>query len=72
MILPSLTMIIINAHYMQQHTQFSIAFKPAESGWGGGGKYANNFDSIFNKKKKDDSTNAEEVAKKNDEEQPDQ
>eukprot|EP00578_Thalassiosira_sp_NH16_P019337 CAMPEP_0181102074 /NCGR_PEP_ID=MMETSP1071-20121207/14113_1 /TAXON_ID=35127 /ORGANISM="Thalassiosira sp., Strain NH16" /LENGTH=89 /DNA_ID=CAMNT_0023185007 /DNA_START=237 /DNA_END=506 /DNA_ORIENTATION=- len=24
-----------------------IAFKPAESGWGGGSKYTNNFDAIF-------------------------
>jgi hypothetical protein len=28
---------------------FSIAFKPAESGWGGGQKYAYNFDQIFAK-----------------------
>eukprot|EP00979_Chaetoceros_neogracilis_P001239 scaffold224_cov276-Chaetoceros_neogracile.AAC.14 len=24
-----------------------IAFKPAEAGWGGGSKYSNNFDQIF-------------------------
>jgi len=36
-----------------QNTNFfptSIAFKPAESGWGGGQKYANNFDRIFSQK----------------------
>eukprot|EP00584_Thalassiosira_punctigera_P006679 CAMPEP_0172541514 /NCGR_PEP_ID=MMETSP1067-20121228/12311_1 /TAXON_ID=265564 ORGANISM="Thalassiosira punctigera, Strain Tpunct2005C2" /NCGR_SAMPLE_ID=MMETSP1067 /ASSEMBLY_ACC=CAM_ASM_000444 /LENGTH=157 /DNA_ID=CAMNT_0013327573 /DNA_START=82 /DNA_END=556 /DNA_ORIENTATION=+ len=27
-----------------------IAFKPAESGWGGGGKYSDNFDAVFGKK----------------------
>ena len=52
--------------------KFSIAFKPAESGWGGGGKYANNFDSIFKKNKKEDSTNTEEVAKKTRDGQSDQ
>mmetsp|Transcript_12465 Transcript_12465/g.19292 ORF Transcript_12465/g.19292 Transcript_12465/m.19292 type:complete len:94 (+) Transcript_12465:180-461(+) len=31
-----------------------IAFKPAESGWGGGTKYSNNFDSIFGSSKKKD------------------
>ncbi|KAL7501660.1 hypothetical protein ACHAWT_009472 [Skeletonema menzelii] len=41
-----------------------IAFKPAESGWGGGGKYSNNFDAIF--KKKEDTNNKEEVVKKDD------
>ena len=30
----------------------SIAFKPAESGWGGSNKYSQNFDSIFNNKNK--------------------
>mmetsp|Transcript_28989 Transcript_28989/g.42609 ORF Transcript_28989/g.42609 Transcript_28989/m.42609 type:complete len:90 (+) Transcript_28989:86-355(+) len=49
-----------------------IAFKPAESGWGGGGKYANNFDSIFSSKKKDDNNDKEETAKKNDDQQSDQ
>lgn len=38
----------------QRKKQLSIAFKPAESGWGGGGKYANNFDAIFKKKKEND------------------
>jgi len=28
----------------------SIAFKPAESGWGANSKYTNNFDKIFAKK----------------------
>lgn len=32
----------------------SIAFKPAESGWGGGSKYSKNFDSIFGNKNNDD------------------
>mmetsp|Transcript_30136 Transcript_30136/g.60545 ORF Transcript_30136/g.60545 Transcript_30136/m.60545 type:complete len:92 (-) Transcript_30136:70-345(-) len=49
-----------------------IAFKPAESGWGGGGKYANNFDSIFSSKKKDENNDKEETAKKNDDQQSDQ
>jgi hypothetical protein len=40
-----------------QYITHSIAFKPAESGWGGGGKYANNFDAIFNKKKEKKETN---------------
>ena len=44
----------------------SIAFKPAESGWGGGsGKYSNNFDKIFGggtkkTEKKDDERPAAE------------
>jgi uncharacterized FlgJ-related protein len=29
----------------------SIAFKPAESGWGGNSKYSQNFDNIFGGKK---------------------
>ena len=33
------------------HKLLSIAFKPAESGWGGSNKYSQNFDSIFNKNK---------------------
>mmetsp|Transcript_18993 Transcript_18993/g.31954 ORF Transcript_18993/g.31954 Transcript_18993/m.31954 type:complete len:94 (+) Transcript_18993:175-456(+) len=49
-----------------------IAFKPAESGWGGGGKYANNFDSIFSSKKKDENNDKEGAAKKNDDQQSDQ
>lgn len=32
----------------------SIAFKPAESGWGGGNKYTQRFDEIFGKKEKND------------------
>jgi hypothetical protein len=35
-------------------TQPSIAFKPAESGWGSNQKYENNFDQIFGKSKKND------------------
>mmetsp|Transcript_14036 Transcript_14036/g.18389 ORF Transcript_14036/g.18389 Transcript_14036/m.18389 type:complete len:108 (+) Transcript_14036:161-484(+) len=31
-----------------------IAFKPAESGWGSGTKYASNYDNIFGKKPKSD------------------
>lgn len=31
-----------------------IAFKPAESGWGSGTKYASNYDNIFGKKTKSD------------------
>ena len=44
----------------------SIAFKPAESGWGGGsGKYSNNFEKIFGggtkkTEKKDDERPAAE------------
>mmetsp|Transcript_30213 Transcript_30213/g.54714 ORF Transcript_30213/g.54714 Transcript_30213/m.54714 type:complete len:121 (-) Transcript_30213:189-551(-) len=30
-----------------------IAFKPAESGWGGGSKYTQRFDAIFGSKKKE-------------------
>ena len=30
----------------------SIAFKPAESGWGSGTKYSQNYDNIFSKKMK--------------------
>jgi len=33
-------------------TNISIAFKPAESGWGSGTKYSQNYDNIFSKKKK--------------------
>lgn len=51
-------------HMQSQNTRLSIAFKPAESGWGGGGKYSNNFDAIF--KKKEDTNNKEEVVKKDD------
>lgn len=40
--------------YYQTIPLCSIAFKPAESGWGGGSKYTKNFDSIFGSKKKDD------------------
>ena len=32
----------------------SIAFKPAESGWGAGKKYEQNYDNIFGKKKKEE------------------
>ncbi|KAK1738236.1 hypothetical protein QTG54_010905 [Skeletonema marinoi] len=49
-----------------------IAFKPAESGWGGGGKYANNFDTIFSSKKKQDKNDKEGAAKKNNDHQSDQ
>ena len=35
----------------RSHHSFSIAFKPAESGWGAGKKYTDNFDNIFGKKK---------------------
>lgn len=31
----------------------SIAFKPAESGWGGGGRYAANFDAVFGSARKE-------------------
>ena len=51
-----------------QNTQLSIAFKPAESGWGGGGKYANNFDAIF-KKKEDTNNTKEQATNKNDDKQ---
>ena len=46
-------------------TQLSIAFKPAESGWGGGGKYANNFDAIF-KEENEDTNKKEQATNKND------
>mmetsp|Transcript_1279 Transcript_1279/g.1939 ORF Transcript_1279/g.1939 Transcript_1279/m.1939 type:complete len:111 (+) Transcript_1279:92-424(+) len=38
-----------------------IAFKPAESGWGGGTKYSNHFDAIFGKKKKSENKNESET-----------
>jgi hypothetical protein len=38
--------------------RFSIAFKPAESGWGGGLKYANNFDKIFGSSSSSQKTTA--------------
>ena len=34
------------------HTSFSIAFKPAESGWGATSKYSKNFGEIFGKNSK--------------------
>ena len=40
-----------HTHTQQTNKNFSIAFKPAESGGGGSNKYSQNFDSIFNKKK---------------------
>jgi hypothetical protein len=33
---------------------YSIAFKPAESGWGAGKKYHKNYDDIFGTKKAQD------------------
>ncbi|KAL3816123.1 hypothetical protein ACHAXA_011620 [Cyclostephanos tholiformis] len=42
-----------------------IAFKPAESGWGGGGKYTMNFDSIFGSPSSSTSTTpSNETSKK--------
>ena len=38
-----------------QHSN-SIAFKPAESGWGANSKYSSNFDNIFGKKKHSQTT----------------
>mmetsp|Transcript_16878 Transcript_16878/g.23465 ORF Transcript_16878/g.23465 Transcript_16878/m.23465 type:complete len:98 (-) Transcript_16878:171-464(-) len=35
-----------------------IAFKPAESGWGGGTKYSNNFDNIFGSTKKKETSSS--------------
>eukprot|EP00984_Skeletonema_dohrnii_P028547 scaffold18587_cov67-Skeletonema_dohrnii-CCMP3373.AAC.1 len=72
MALSSLTTPPLVVIYTCIETLLSIAFKPAESGWGGGGKYANNFDSIFSSKKKDDNNDKEETAKKNDDQQSDQ
>lgn len=43
--------IVIQSIYTT-HILHSIAFKPAESGWGGSKKYSQNFDSIFNNKNK--------------------
>ena len=37
----------------------SIAFKPAESGWGANSKYANNFDNIFGNKSSSDGPEKE-------------
>jgi len=45
-----------NAQHIKHKTftyttnNISIAFKPAESGWGSGTKYSQNYDSIFSKK----------------------
>jgi hypothetical protein len=36
-----------NRNRNRSHANTSIAFKPAESGWGSGGKYTRNYDSIF-------------------------
>jgi hypothetical protein len=36
--------------YRIQFYSYSIAFKPAESGWGGAPKYSQNFDQIFGNK----------------------
>ncbi len=46
-------------HTKNYSTANSIAFKPAESGWGGGSKYGNNYDAIFggSKSKKRDDDN---------------
>jgi len=38
----------------------SIAFKPAESGWGSGNKYSQNYDNIFSKKKKIETEDKDE------------
>jgi len=37
--------------FKHEHTIHSIAFKPADSGWGAGKTYASNFDNIFGKAK---------------------
>ena len=41
-----------NTIYNNIHNFFSIAFKPAESGWGSGNKYTKNYDNIFKSSKK--------------------
>jgi hypothetical protein len=41
----------IAAQTITPNDTFSIAFKPAESGWGAGKKYEQNYDNIFGKKK---------------------
>jgi len=43
-----------------------IAFKPAESGWGGGSKYSKNFDSIFGNKNNDDKKDVKPTEDKKD------
>ena len=49
----------------------SIAFKPAESGWGGSNKYGSNFDRIFGKKDStSDKSTSEETTKKDSEKTP--
>ena len=53
----------------QQYTNFSIAFKPAESGWGSGSKYTNNYDNIFKsskKKKKEEKKEKQTISKNSD------
>ena len=47
----------------QQYTNFSIAFKPAESGWGSGSKYTKNYDNIFKSSKKKEEKDEEESTK---------
>lgn len=51
------------------HILLSIAFKPAESGWGGSNKYSQNFDSIFNNKNKKFRNDSIENKKSNEEEE---
>ena len=47
---------LTNNHAISQYTTYifacSIAFKPAESGWGSGSSYTKNYDSIFSSTKK--------------------
>ena len=44
----------------------SIAFKPAESGWGGGSKYSKHFDSIFGNKNNDNKKDKKPTEDKKD------
>ena len=46
----------------------SIAFKPAESGWGGGSKYSKNFDAIFGNKNTDEKKDDKPTDEKKDSE----
>ena len=54
----------IQSNIQQQlYTFYSIAFKPAESGWGSGSKYTKNYDNIFKSSKKKEEKDEEESTK---------
>lgn len=66
--LPLICYAIVIIQSIQHAHLLSIAFKPAESGWGGSNKYSQNFDSIFNNKNKNFSNDGTENKKSNEEE----